>query len=359
MRRAVSRLVAITLALSIAAAPPARAQDEETSRRAAEVVPLRFGWRAPARAKVGYRRTRTRAGKAPGTFTARYDTAVEADAGPAGGLRVTTSGTSWRGDLPFPSALARDAIEATEAVVQRVRPQGEFAGLEGVEALRPVLARVLEDARVPPEQAERALGLALAATRAEAEEVWNLAVGFWSGADLRLGETYALQSEAEVPFVPGLRVAQSVEFGVRRRVPCAAAERVPRCVEAWLRSTPDRAALAKAAPVLLPRLRRAAPAVAAPEEERAAAPAGALSAERTLVLVTDPATLLPRRVVWTQAVRLGADVGGAPEAEEIDRSEWDYRWLPPAPPGTKAKAKAKAKRAPARPALSPPPSPPA
>jgi hypothetical protein len=338
------------LLCALFALPVRAAEDEDAPRRAAEVVPLRFAWTAPARAKVSYRRTRTRPGQLPGTFTARYETVVEPGPEPEGGLRIATHGTTWRGDLPFPSALAGDAIRATEVVVQRVRPLGEFAGLEGADALRPVLARVLEDARVPPEQAERALALALAATRAEAEELWNLAVGFWSGADLRLGQTYVLQSEAELPFVGGRRVPQTVEFGVRLRVPCAAAERVPRCVEAWLRSTPDRAALEKAAPALLARLGRAPGAVDASGEPEAVPGPGDLSAERTLVLVTDPATLLPRRVVWTKGVRLGGDGRAHPLAEEIDRSEWDYRWIPPAAP--------KPKRAPARPALHPP-SPPA
>jgi hypothetical protein len=310
---------------------------------------MRFAWTAPARARVTYRRTRTRPGQKPGTFTARYETAVEPGREPEGGLRIATHGTAWRGDLPFPAALAGDAIRATELVVQRVRPLGEFAGLEGADALRPVLARVLEDARVPPEQAERALALALAATRAEAEEVWNLAVGFWSGADLHLGQTYVLQSEAELPFVAGRHVPQTVEFGVRLRVPCGAAERVPRCVEAWLRSTPDRAALDRAAPTLLARLgRHPGEPDASGEPEPEPAP-GDLSAERTLVLVTDPATLLPRRVVWTKAVRLGGEGRPHPVAEEIDRSEWDYRWSPPP---------ARPKRAPPRPALDLP-SPPA
>jgi hypothetical protein len=338
--------------LVLLAAGPARAADDDAApprRPAAEVVPMRFAWPAPARAKVSYRRTRARPGQKPGTFTARYEIAVDAAAATEPGLRIATHGTTWRGDLPFPPALAPEAVRATEAVVQRVRPQGEFAGLEGVEALRPVLARVLEDARVPPEQAERALALALAATRAEAEEVWNLAVGFWSGADLRLGQTYVLQSEAELPLVPGRRVPQTVEFGVRLRVPCDAAERAPRCVEAWLRSTPDRAALEKVAPALRARLGQEPP---APEDDAEAAgpPPGELSAERTLVLVTEPGTLLPRRVVWTKAVRIGGDGHAPPQAEEIDRSEWDYRWLSPAP--------ARPKRAPARPALHPP-SPPA
>jgi hypothetical protein len=301
------------------------------------VVRLRFAWPVPARAKVTYRRTRVRTGRKDGTFTARYETV--ADAGEDGELLVSVRGTTWRGDLPVPTALAPEAIRAAERVVQRVRVQGEFAALEGVEALRPVLARVLEDARVPPEQAERALALALGATRAEAEEIWNLVVGFWSGADLRLGQTYELQSEAELPFVPGTRVPQAVEFGVRRRVPCAAAERAARCVEVVLRSTPDRSALERAAPALLARLRPPDP---DPDDAEGAAPgpSPALAAERTLVLVTDPATLLPRRVVWTKTVTQGGGERGRPEAEEVDRSEWDYRWLPPPPPRPPARRRA-------------------
>ena len=344
-----SRLVAIAVGLFIALAP---ARADEPGGAAAEVVPLRFGWSAPARAKVTYRRTRIRTGQKAGTFTARYETVAEP--GEEGELRVSVRGTAWRGDLPVPPALAPEAIRAAEQVVQRVRAQGEFAGLEGVEAMRPVLARVLEDARLPPDQAERALGLALSATRAEAEEIWNLAVGFWSGADLRLGQTYELQSEAELPLLPGVRAPQAVQFGVRRRVPCAASERVARCVEVVLRSTPDRASLERATPALLARLLPPRDAEDG-DGEAPARPVPTLTAERALVLVTDPETLLPRRVVWTKSVTLGGSDRGRPEAEEIDRSEWDYRWLPPPPPPRAAPAR---RRAPPAAALDQP-SPPA
>jgi len=318
-----------TLALLLATlALPARAAEDAPPR--GEVVSLRFAWPAPARARVTYRRTRLRTGSPRGTFTARYEALAEPT---PEGLRVTTRATTWRGDLPFARALARDAIRASEAVVQRVGADGEFLGLEGIDALRPVLARVLDDAKVPPEQAERALALALVETRVEAEELWNLAVGFWTGADLRVAETYAMQSEAELPLLPGVRAPHAVEFSVRRRVPCAAAERASRCVEAVLRSVPDRAALERAAPQLLARV---LPAGAEPAE-------GAvkdLAAESELVLVTDPATLLPHRLVWTKAVRLGAREKGPADAEQVDRVEYDYRWLPPPPPPRRARPKA-------------------
>ena len=335
--RAALRLALVAVALLASrtggAAPPTEPPPDPVAR-------MRFGWAAPLRARVTYRRTRLRPGTARAVFTARYETRVEAA---PEGLRLTTHGTTWRGDLPFPRALQRDAIRAAEALVQRIEPEGRFAGLDGVEAVRPVLARVFEDARVPPEAAARAMPLAEAALRADAEELWNLAVGFWSGADLRVGEAYALAREGEIPLLDGARAPQQVEFAVRRRVPCAAGERASRCVEATLRQTPDPAALERAADALLARL--------LPEgAERPDGAAADLSAEGELVLVTDPATLLPRRLVWTKAVRLGSAEDGPARAELVDRTEYDWRWLPPEPP-----RKPPARRRPAPKPLAVPP----
>jgi hypothetical protein len=341
----VPRPLLALLLLAVALAPGRGAADDDgpAPPRPADVVTLRFGWTAPYRAKVSFRRTRHAAGQPAGTFTARYETTVDTAEG--GGLRVGTHGTTWRGALPVPPALADDALQASEQVVQRIGVEGKFQGLDGVEALRPVLARVLDEAKVPEEQAGRALALALAGTRAEAEELWNLAVGFWIGADLKIGKAYAMQSEGALPFVPGVRTSQSVEFAVRRRVPCAAGHREAECVEAVLRATPDPAALERAAPALLSRL------AWTPEpqpDEPAAAPARppVPDVRTELVLITDPRTLLPRRVVWTKSVRLGGDGEAEPDAELLDRSEWDYRWLPLEPPKPK-------KKRPARPAPAP------
>ncbi len=325
---AVPRACAIAAALVLSGvaaaeqgAPRAAAGTPGAPAAEERIVRLRFAWPAPLRARVTYRKTRVSpAGRT--AFTARYETRVEAE---EDGLRITARGTSWRGDLPFRRPLAKQAIRASEAVVQRVGRDGEFRELVGVEAMRPVLARVLEDAKVPPEAAERALALALGAMRAEAEEAWNLAVGFWTGADLALGQTYALESASEIPLLPGVRAPQAVEFGVRRRVPCAAGERAPRCVEATIRSTPDPAALRRASDALLARLVPA-------DEERPGEAASRLSAQSELVLVTDPGTLLPHRMVWTKAVRLGGEEDGKARAELADRSEWDWRYLAPAPP---------------------------
>jgi hypothetical protein len=321
--------LALALALAAAAAVRPAGAPAEGARAAASpapaapedrVVRLRFAWSPPLRAKVTYRRTRV--GPAGRTaFTARWEERVDGD---GDGLRIEARGTTWRGDLPFPHQLAQDAIRASEAVVQRVGEGGKFAGLEGVEAMRPVLSRAFEEAKVPPDASERAVALALGAMRAEAEEAWNLAVGFWAGADLALGQVYALVTEADLPLLPGARAEHAVEFAVRRRVPCAAGEPALRCVEATLRATPDRAAVEQASSALLARL-------LGPGEEPEDGAAKELSAESELVLVTDPETLLPRRLAWTKAVRLGAAEKGPARAERLEQSEWEYRWLAPEP----------------------------
>ena len=49
------------------------------------------------------------------------------------------------------------------------------------------------------------------------------------------------------------------------------------------------------------------------------------------MLVTDPATLLPRRMVWTRSVRLGGAEREATSVEQVDRREYDFRYPEPAP----------------------------
>jgi hypothetical protein len=289
-----------------------------------KLVRLRFDWPATAEVQATQRRTRTRTGQAPVTTTTRFTQRLERR---EGALRISTSGTTWEGDAPYPGspAAVEGVLRAAERVVQVVSPEGEFRGLEGVEALRPALARVLA-ASVPPEQVERALGFAEAAMQAQAQEMWNLAVGFWIGADLELGERYGMRTEAEVPLAHAEAEFEQ-EFSVRRRVPCSASDRDERCVEVTLRSAPD--------PAALPALARGVVAQVAGGEATIAAEAlRELVVENELLLVTEPARLLPHRVVWTRTVRAtvaaGEGAGGEPRLlEQVDRHEADYRYDAP------------------------------
>ncbi len=336
-------LLAVLLGAPALLAVPARAgplapapQPPAPPARGPEVVTLRFAWPADLDAQVSYRRTRQRTGAPAAVFTARW---LQRAARDAAGWRIDTSGMRWEGEAPFPIEVAEEALRASEQVALRIGPGGEFLDLENAEALRPVLARFYDEAGVPAAQAERAVALAEAAARAEARELWNLGVGFWIDAELALGEPYVMQGEAELPLLPGVRADQSVEFRVRRRVPCEAGERAPRCVEVLLRSTPDAAALRRSARALVARL-AGERAEAAQEDARAAA----VSAESELVLVTDPATLLPRRMVWTRAVRLDAEDPDAPGVEQLERREYDYRYPARAPAPKRKPARRAARR---------------
>jgi hypothetical protein len=306
--------------------------------RGPEMVALRFAWPAPLLAEVRFSRTRSRPGARPSTFTARWTSSAVRE---GDGLLVSAARTRWEGDLPVPPAAAASMIRASEAVVQRIGADGEFLGLEGAEALRPAFARVFEELWVPGEQAERAVALAEAGARADAEELWNLAVGFWTGAELELTELYGMERESELPFAPGVRVRSAVEYRIRRRVPCAVGEREARCVEVTLLSTPERPAVERAAKVLLGRL-------AGPD---GAVPAVAdLQVDAELVLVTEPATLRPHRLVWTRSLRAGSAEKG-PLLEAVDRSAWDWRY--PAPAAPKRTPPRKKRPAPGGPAQPP------
>ena len=66
-----------------------------------------------------------------------------------------------------------------------------------------------------------------------------------------------------------------------------------------------------------------------------------LVVENELLLVTEPATLRPHRFVWTRSVRAtiaDGDGSGEPRVlEQVDRSESDYRYDPPAPRSRRAR----------------------
>jgi hypothetical protein len=326
---------AAILALALVALPAHSAAQER--RRKAEVVALRFAWPEQLESQVTYRSTRTRTGQ-PGRSSVSRFTQTAAREGER--YRIAVRDVRLEGDLPIPpgsSVTTADFVEATEAMVQVVTAEGELVTIEGAEGVRALLVKTLEATQLPPEHVERALAMGEAAMKAESQESWNLAVGFWIGADLDLGERYGLENEAELPLLPGTTAKYEVEFGVARKVPCAAGEKALRCVEVSLRSVPDPEVLPKITTALVERL-------AGPEAKIPAAAIRELAIENELLLVTEPATLVPHRLVWTKAIRMTAqEEGGEPSTlEQLDRREYEYRYAAakkPAPARKKPVAK--------------------
>lgn len=325
--RRIAPLLALTAALPALAAPPiesvtgapAAAEPAAPSRD----LTLRFAWPRSLEARVVYRRTWARTDGADRTFTARYTermTRTDAE------LRISSSATKWEGEVLYPADEVKPAIQASEAVVQRVGPDGAFEGLVNEDALRPVLQRIYEAAGLTDEESDQAIARVEGSMVEEARAGWNLAVGFWIGAELDFGKAWVKEVDAPVWILPNLAVRNRVRMEARRRVPCDASERHARCVELSLHSEPDRAAL--------PALTRAIVAKLAGEGQ--ALPPGEVSEvglATDLTLVTEPATLVPHSVVWRRAVRATV-VGdeGTQELEDVERTEWTWTYVRRGPP---------------------------
>lgn len=323
MRR---HFVAVALAISSAtaarAAPPIESVTgaPEAAEPAAPTrdLSLRFAWPRSLEARVVYRRVFVRADGADRSFTARY---TEKAVRSSDGIRIASSATRWEGEVLYPADELRPAMRASEAVIQRVGVDGAFVDLENADALRPVLQRIYESAGLTDEESERAIGRVEDAMVEEARAGWNLAVGFWIGAELDFGRAWEKEVDAPYWILPAVAVRNRVRMEARRRVPCSASERRARCVELTLHSEPDRAAL--------PALTRAIVAKLAGEGQ--ALPAGGVQEvglSTDLTLVTEPATLVPRSVVWRRAVRatVGGDEG-TKELEDIERTEWTWTYV--------------------------------
>jgi hypothetical protein len=323
---------AAILALALAALPASAGA--QASRKKPEVVALRFAWPEKLESQVTYRSTRTRTGQ-PTTSSVTRFTQLAARDGER--FRLTVRGVRLEGDLPVPpgtSVTAADLAAASEAMVQVVTAEGELAAIEGTDAFRALLVKALEAAKIPKEQLDRAVAMGEVAMKSESQESWNLAVGFWIEADLDLGERYGLENEAEIPLLPGTTARYEVEFGVARKVPCAAGEKALRCVEISLRSVPDPDVMPRITTALVERL-------AGPEAKIPANAIQDVAIENELTLVTEPATLVPHRLVWTKAVRVTTQgEGGKPAAlDQVDRREYEYHYAAAKKPAPAKKAK--------------------
>jgi hypothetical protein len=330
LRSAAAAVLSLLLVGVAAAAPPPDAvplrrpsppADEPAAERTEERRPrelaLRFAWPRSAEARVTYRRVAARTGEPERVFTARY---TERISRVEGELRISSSGTRWEGEIPYPADEVRSAIRASEAVVQRVGEDGAFAGLLNEDALRPVLQRIYAAAGLSDDESDQAIARIEGAMVDEARDAWNLAVGFWIGAELDFGEAWEMDVDAPVWLLPALAVKSRVRMEARRRVPCTASERRARCVELTLHSEPDRAALPALTRAIVARIAGARPLTGEVRE---------VGLGSDLTLVTEPATLVPYRVVWRKSVRatVADEEEGARELEDVERTEWSWSYV--------------------------------
>jgi hypothetical protein len=253
-------------------------------------VALKFAWPDGFQSHVLVAHESHRSGSEPTRFIAHQRMVSERKGNE---IWVFTRDLTARGNEPD---LDSD-MKVNEALVQVVAPDGRFRRAEGLEEALAALKGGSDDR----ESTRRALARSTALD-------WELMAGAWVGEKLAPDEVHRKQMKAYVPLLAAVEAVLDVEYGLEGRVPCTDEETDRRCVAVSYRARlapEDRTAT-------LGRVRRliaTAPDKPVPED---------VHAEIEVLLVTDPETLVPHRLLQREAlrVRLSLPDGRVRETEE-------------------------------------------
>lgn len=291
--RALAALLAAALA---ACAGPSRAGREggQTDRAA-----LRFAWPDGLRLLVTVRHESWRAGRPPAGALIRHRVVVERRGEE---LWVMNRDVEGHGDEPDLDLNLRMG----GALVQVVGLDGAYRRTEGLEAALAMLpaADEAERARVR-ETLDRVTG-----------QDWETSVAAWRGLTLDAGAMRRKEVAASIPLIPGVAARMEVEYGLEALVPCGDEETERRCAALVYRGAPaasDRAATLERLGAIFQR-------------EDPAAVLEDFVGRLEITLLTDPATLLPRRMVTREELRMRVRLGDGRVREIEERSRDEYRF---------------------------------
>ncbi len=297
MRQRATALPAAALAAAALAgcAGPSRASREGGD---ADRVALRFGWHDGMQMRVAVRHESRRTGQPPLTALIRHRVVVERR-----GDELWVSNRDVEGEGNEPDLGVN--LKVGEAVVQVVGLDGAFRRSEGLDQALALLR--------PGDDAERARARDTLG-RINALD-WETSVGAWRGLTVIPGAFRRKELAGSVPLIPGVPARTEVEYGLEAMVPCGEEETERRCAALVYRGGPaasDRA-------VTLERLRAAFRQDHGAELED-------FQARFEVRLVTDPATLIPRRMATREELRLRFRLGDGRVREVEERSEDEYRF---------------------------------
>lgn len=289
--RGLNLLAALGVAFTttVAAAEPATA----------EVVRLTFAWPPGTAAQVETTRQRTRfTGAKESTFSAnaRYRMHVQSH---KEGLLVAYN------DFETPAFAGNDVERkaAVEAILQKVSavapsivvsPEAELLRVVNVQELREQLWSVVEpmiaEMKDAPPQVNAMMRNALSeqSLTASAAQDWNALVGAWAGAEFERGATYGLTTDEPLPMIPGTTVPMTYEFSFVETAPCTVAAESPDCVVLEMNSAPEPQAMKNILDDFMRKMTRGSAATQVLFES--------LDVASTIVVVMEPATMLPYRL---------------------------------------------------------------
>lgn len=296
---------------------------------AGETVALAFNWPAGLSAQIDFRQRRIqRRGIGADTLdmTATYRMRVEEH---PRGLLMRTEGTEpmrlsdTNADREL---LMRDLVVRLNSLVLSsiVSVDGTLLDVHGLDGMRDAVWVSLEPLMrelgpVAPEF-RRIMQDVMSdeAMLAVAKEDWNAIVGFWIDAELETGWTYESQFDAPLPMYPDRVIPYDHEFALLGRVDCDTGETFPTadCVELFLTTRPNEAALAAAISEILPPLLVDGQPVAGPRMR--------LDVEHYVRLRAEPAGLLPHLVEMGSTVDTSGGPAGSATVSEVTWLVYHY-----------------------------------
>lgn len=296
-------IIAITLLLGCGSSEPSSTTEAAATpattgaeREAATgpAVPLRFAWPDGLALRVVAQRKDDKGGKQSSSET-RYLMRAQAV---EGGMRIIESDfelAAFEGGAAHQAQMAK--MMGGSTTVSRVASDGSFQGIEDAQALVTRLHEAMQassEQPMTPEQRaflEQTFSVELLTASAAVE--WQDRVGFWVGSDLELGAEYELSSESALPFPGTPTVKLLTRFGATALVPCKLGE-APRCVRIQAITDVDPSDMERATAALLKGF-------GAPD---GAVKIKALEVTTELVLITDPATLVPLSLTKIKRTRI-------------------------------------------------------
>ena len=313
-------------------ASPALGLIPATPPPAIDTVQLRFAWPAGLKGSATYQSTKqvtsgTREKKETVSGTSTFT--VKA-AGDELIIHQQSPTVTVQGATPEQTATMQKLYETLGKIPLAfvIGRDGAFRRLDGLQDMRSTLLTELEKSfaatleKVPEADRRRVLDTLANALSAEQLEVlfvaqWNREVAQWIDADLERDAWYELEFTNRVPMFNNAEIPMSARFRFTGRTPCNAADTKHSCVALEMESFADPETVRQEVGDFVGKLTGSKLPVTFDDMQIAT----------TLRLVTEPATLLPHEVIFTEtsSVTVSAD-GKSQETSKTEESIYRYTY---------------------------------
>lgn len=291
---------------------------------ATNTVQLRFAWPAGLKGTATYQSTervnngtgeKNKTVSGTSTFTVK---AVGEDLI----IHQQSPSVTVQSSVPEQAATMQKLYEALGKVPLAfvVGRDGSYRRLDGLQEMRTAILTELEKSfaetlqQVPAADRQRVLGIVAGALSAEQLEAlfvaqWNREVAQWIDADLEQGEWYELETSSKVPMFNNAEIPLTARFRYGGRTPCNAADKKLSCVTLEMQSVADPEIVRQEVGDFVTKLAGTSLPITFDD----------MQCETYLRIVTEPSTLLPYEVIFTEESSVILSVDG--QSQETSKSE--------------------------------------